>query len=546
MNFARRRFLTVLLAAVTVVAWSPGRATAESGLVDSSPRSGSILTEAPTEIVLIDPDRIESRLSRVVVRDEQGHRIATDPPVSTPDPHQFVVPISTPDDLGAGVYVVDYRLVSIDSHVTVGVLTFQIGTATASQSVVSRRVGTLGSGASGWAAGLEGVTYWLALVALSVMLAMWWLLARARSTDGTDDDGRLRRTVWVAWTVLVGATIVGFGAHGVRAVGSGWSGFVQPSLWSDTAATRSGTASIIRLVLMALAVLPVLGIGRPLVRAWRWTVAALAVCLVGTFVATGHAAVGRRPLVGVVVEAVHLGAAAVWIGGLVVVLVGDTSTIGRPAGSSERRRRIVELSLPCLAVLVVTGVLQSWRIGRHPSVVNDTAWGRALVAKAALVLLIGVVVLVTRSTLRRGVEGSARRILTAQAVLGLGAVAIGSLLVALPPRPGRSTHPVTVTSTVGDLTAAITVTPAVVGSDDVHVIISQTGAVEPVAAARLSLSLPERNIAPQDVALTPDGPDHYSAFAVQIPYVGIWTADLVVTTAGGREVTVSVELAIQP
>ncbi|MFZ5850120.1 MAG: cytochrome c oxidase assembly protein, partial [Actinomycetota bacterium] len=114
--------------------------------------------------------------------------------------------------------------------------------------------------------------------------------------------------------------------------------------------------------------------------------ALLAVAAVVPLAATGHASAGDFPESAVVTLAVHLVAAAVWVGGLLGVLLlqpqlGDVRAVVAA--------RFSGLALVCWTAVAATGLI-NLALALHD--VSDLAsvWGAALITKVVLLLVLGV------------------------------------------------------------------------------------------------------------------------------------------------------------
>jgi methionine-rich copper-binding protein CopC len=136
-----RRCSTVAgLAAVLIaglLAGSAGLARAHAIVLEASPAHESVLAAPPARIVLRFNSKIEHALSRVTIERGAGERGAGETgagrPVALPvaraadgDAARLVVPLSP---LAPGVYIVRYRVLAADGHVTEGALRFTIQTA---------------------------------------------------------------------------------------------------------------------------------------------------------------------------------------------------------------------------------------------------------------------------------------------------------------------------------------------------------------------------------------------------------------------------------
>jgi copper transport protein len=102
------------------------------------------------------------------------------------------------------------------------------------------------------------------------------------------------------------------------------------------------------------------------VAGWRRTsawvaVGVLAAALMVTPALSGHAATGPDAAVGAVVGVVHFSAAAVWFGGL--VLLGTCVLPRAEVGRLQAAPRFSSVAFTAMVVIVVTGLVQSWRQG---------------------------------------------------------------------------------------------------------------------------------------------------------------------------------------
>jgi copper transport protein len=194
-------------------------------------------------------------------------------------------------------------------------------------------------------------------------------------------------------------------------------------------------------------------------------VGVLAAALVVTPALSGHAATGPDATVGAVVGVVHFSAAAVWFGGL--VLLGTCALPRAEVGRLQAVPRFSSVAFTAMVVIVVSGMVQSWRQVGSLQALGETAYGRLLVAKVAVFLLLIAVaarsrVLVRRKLMARVLVGAAtpprpargavrpglsdaadagsvwllHRLVLTEVIIALAVLAITALLgVATPPRP---------------------------------------------------------------------------------------------------------------
>jgi methionine-rich copper-binding protein CopC len=100
-------------------------AFAHAHLVRSTPAEGGTVKDAPTEVTLKFNERLEPAFSSAVIRDSAGKQVDNaDAHVDKAD--RTVVRVSLPP-LEPGVYTVEWRAMSSDSHKINGKFTFKVG-----------------------------------------------------------------------------------------------------------------------------------------------------------------------------------------------------------------------------------------------------------------------------------------------------------------------------------------------------------------------------------------------------------------------------------
>jgi methionine-rich copper-binding protein CopC len=119
-----RQLRFIVLLVCLVLAGTAPPAGAHAKLARSEPPGGSTLRAAPSEVRLWFTENLEAAFSAAHLLD--GGRRRVDGVQAAVDPLDGALLRLAVPALAAGRYVVVYRVVSIDSHVTAGELTFTI------------------------------------------------------------------------------------------------------------------------------------------------------------------------------------------------------------------------------------------------------------------------------------------------------------------------------------------------------------------------------------------------------------------------------------
>jgi copper transport protein len=161
----------------------------------------------------------------------------------------------------------------------------------------------------------------------------------------------------------------------------------------------------------------------------------LAVLLLPVPTVAGHALDPGRSWLEVPVDLVHVTAAALWIGGL-FALVAVVPREGAPPETLEATaRRFSTLALASVVAVAVTGGLRALSELSAFSQLWTTGYGRALLAKTALLALLVGLGALSRASVRDGL-GRFRNVLRIELALMVLLVVAVAILTSL--RPGRT------------------------------------------------------------------------------------------------------------
>jgi copper transport protein len=389
--------LTGIVVAATLAA--PTAAFAHANLVDTSPRDRAALARAPTRVVVRFDDAIRVAPGNAAVRNGDGSVLR-----GKPSAHGRTLVLPLRSGL-RGDYSVRWSAVSDDGHIVQGVLAFSVGTGRPPPVPALRVTNEVGFGTvfSRWVffAGLL-VGAGLALFDLLV----WRPVARSDI-----------RTGWIA--IALAAIFVS--SHGLVHASHGGAA-TRFGLTVDIASALAATGAAAAAIAVADRSAAPFGI-------------VLAVLLLPVPTVAGHALDPGRSWLEVPVDVLHVGAAALWIGGLfalVLVVPGE----GAPPELVDRvARRFSTFALGAVIAVALTGLVRALAELSAVSQLWTTGYGRAILAKTAIfAVLLGLGAL-SRATVREGV-GRLRSVVRVELALALALVVAVAILTSL--RPGRS------------------------------------------------------------------------------------------------------------
>jgi copper transport protein len=191
-------------------------------------------------------------------------------------------------------------------------------------------------------------------------------------------------------------------------------------------------------------------------------------CLAGGFVLAvaygGHAAVGGSFAVGVGLRSAHLVSLSVWIGSLATLALLQR----RDPRLAELWPTVSRLAAIGLAITGVSGLLLSGRLAMTVTALLSSSYGRQIVLKAGLLVMLACLGGIGAVRVRRGREPS--HVPLELGVAGVAVIVAAILASSAPARgeqylPLRSVNPQIVTQDVGDLTLSASLEPARPGAN---------------------------------------------------------------------------------
>jgi copper transport protein len=511
--------------------------------VASDPVDGSRLKAAPSAVsVTFDEAVTVNSAGYLRVVDQVGRRVDTG---RVAHPNGAKVSVSLKSGLGDGTYTASYRIVSDDGHPVAGSIRFVVG-----NGALAAATGSL-STVDGATSVAFDVVRWLGFAGMALLGGGWLLLTVW--PEGRDDV-RGRRLVWAGWLSAVVAALAELLVQGPYVAGAGLGDVTKWSLLDATLHTTYGTAHSDRLLLLA-AIAVALDMQLRELRRSRiaeLVTGTLAVGVAVTYGVSGHAQAQNPRWLAITSDSAHLAAMAVWLGGLVYLLVAVL-----PRREPDELRRVLpvfsRVAFCAICVLAVTGTYQAWLGIGAVDAITTTRYGQYVLIKVALfagLLALGNLsrVAVQRRYVRPvayamtddlpAIEdeadiGPVRRSVLAEAVIAVVVLGVTAVLVAEP--PGRAalatTRAEARSSTValgGGRDATVTLDPGRHGPVSVTVRLSPGARAQQLTA---TAALPAKQLGPIAVPLTTTDGAMYSASGVVLPSAGRWTITLTVTTS---------------
>jgi copper transport protein len=432
----------VLVAAVLGSAVLAATAMGHAKLLESKPRAGQVLERSPRTVVLVFDETIDPEFVRLQVADGAGRRVDWGEPYH-PGGREERLAVRLEPGL-EGAYVASYRVISEDGHPVVKRIAFRVRPPMREREEKQAMSPPAGAGPGGPAMQDGGgehneletgaatdavfaVTRGLGYLAIALavggvaFLFVVWLPALAHVAGGgrewlvaSESFARLVKGI-VVGAVLLGlvATASAIVLQAATATGTSfWTALDADAVdaVSDTRPVRAWGARLGVWLVLGVTVLVVLrsrrvpglrraalgaqGVapGPPLSRPQVLLLGGAMVALALTAPMGGHSGSYSPSGLLVVVGTVHVLSMSAWLGGLVMLLVA--LPIGVRALSRRERTPLVAavvgrfswLARVAVAVLLLTGIVQSVVLVNAFDAFVETAYGRLVLAKIALFL----------------------------------------------------------------------------------------------------------------------------------------------------------------
>ncbi len=546
MKHVKLLFAATLSSAIFVLAPALP-ASAHANLESSTPSPSATLEQSPQDIVLVFSEPVSRVDGSIELFDQRRETVVIPEPNATASNR---IEVRDLPRLDHGLYLVAWRALSQDGHIAQGAFTFQIGTASPTVTAQDLLDGFSDS---------DQVAHGVGVVRHLARSATYLGLAAALGTLAISAAIGVRRwrVVIVGASIAVVGSVAQYATQSLYVSGRGWSEVMDGTSLLDVLSTRLGQGIAARVGLLVVLLVLVLvarrrarseaefraqahALGTPETAGvrtsiterpwWRSSTALVGSGILLTFSATGHPSASSPASIAAAVDFVHLGAIVLWLGGLIGMVAGGDRAFVRA------HSRSATIAIP---LAIVTGSWQTWHLLDDWGDITATEWGRALLVKVAVVLVVLTLALVARWIVVADTTAPLRRLATVEFVVALAIVGSTSVMVSSPPRVEAAPEVLSVALAQDEIIANVTMTPGRVGANEIHVtIVTPGGTLDPVDGLDIRITESSGELPPVTVDVEDLGPNHFVG-TVAILENGPWTLELLVQVSPARVVRLS-------
>lgn len=514
--------LAVAVSALATLVSTAAPANAHAVLVSSSPVDGVRLGTPPAVVTLTFDEVVRLVPNAAQVISTTGTRADDGTAHLSNDGSTIEIPLVR--DLSRGSYVATWRVISADTHIVSGSISFGVGQDAGATAVTPPDLSRPLAVASDVARGVLYVGMILCIGVALVCRVLWtWALELAR----------IRVLITVGWALIGLSTLAQFLLQGPQSLNRSWAATFSADALSDTLTSRTGLVLIARAAILAVLGFTLRGRGH---RSRIW-LAACAVGLAIAIVTDGHAGAGTQVWLATVVTAAHVVAMSVWLGGLIVLGVAVL-----PSGRLDGLRRWSLTAFACVSVLILSGEYQAWRQVRPLEAMWSTGYGLTLSIKLGIV---AAMLVLAYAGQRRLDPKLLRRTVPAEMALGLAVIVATTALVS--EAPARTTYgpPVALSAPLDSRSARIQLDTTRRGPTSIAVTALDADG-RPLRALSVSgtLSSEEAGIASLKVTFAQSAGDQWDSSGAVVPLPGMWALNLSVEFSTSDAVATSTNFRV--
>ncbi|MBC2114070.1 copper resistance protein [Listeria innocua] len=435
--------------------------SAHAYLENSNPADQSHIKTAPEKVTLVFNEEIEADFPLIEVKDSSGKRVETGKTaVSKKNDH--MVEASLPAELKADVYSVSWRVVSADGHAVSGVISFKLGDtkATFQSTEVPSNAFDLQISSVQKAILYIGFSLFIGMLVFGLGLYPRKEQLTAKITT------RLKKIIWFALAFLGTALLMQLFVQTSITTGVSISESFQPDKLAAFLTTKTGYIWLSELISwLVLVIFTVIMVRKN--KQWSWfallTESALIGYLIFAKAQNGHAAASADKIVSITADMLHMIAASVWVGGILVLLF----VLPKTGKAREIWSRFAIVAIIAVASILVSGLLMAvMNIGQMSNLFT-TNYGKILLFKIGLFLLMALLGLGHYIYLKLKNKKLPFKTILIELIIGTIILIVASVLtnVQTPPPPAPKAFDETITAEGENAKINLRVEPATVGQN---------------------------------------------------------------------------------
>jgi copper transport protein len=551
MSRIARQLVAALAILVGVLALGTTVASAHATLESSSPADGQSVLTSPSEIRITFSEAVTTISGGLSVLNADGKTVDTGNSEIVGG-RTLVAPIS--ETLSDGTYVATYRVLSADGHPVSGSILFGVG-----NEALDRSAQPSSSGDRLWEI-IGGISRFIMYLAALVAAGVAFFLAFIH--DRAEDRWRLVPFVRIGSILALFSAIGIVMSQAALLTGKGAGAVTDSNVLRDVLNQNLGWSLALLMIGLAAVHLST-DISKKVVSQSLALYGGLAVTV--SFAVWGHATELSPKAISLAANAIHATAAALWLGGLVglvmVLSLRTPETVRSTAGIIGRFSLMAFWSVIALTIAGLTLTITGSDANLNS--ILTTTWGQLVLAKIGLTLIVVLIAAWNRRTLVPSLTSPTEntnelavrwatllRTIRAEAVLLVAVLALTAIVVNVPPARTAvvaKTDRVDITQRVDTGNVQLSVDPAIVGPNTVSVRYTD-GTGQPINVANsmsVEFSQPSAGLEPITRQVPASEPGVFVIQGNELSIPGTWTITIAVRTGDFTEQRTSFEVPVR-
>jgi len=551
MSRIARQLVAALAILVGVLALGTTAASAHATLESSTPADGQSVPTSPSELRITFSEAVTTISGGVSVLNADGKTVDVGNSEIVGG-RTLVAPIT--ETLSDGTYVATYRVLSADGHPVSGSLLFAVG-----EGALDRSAQPSSNGDRLWEI-IGGISRFIMYLAALVAAGVAFFLAFIH--DRAEDRWRIVPFVRIGSILALLSAIGIVMSQAALLTGKGAGAITDSSVLRDVLNQNLGWSLALLMIGLAAVHLST-DISKKVVSQSLALYGGLAVTV--SFAVWGHATELSPKAISLAADAIHATAAALWLGGLVglvmVLSLRTPETVRSTAGIIGRFSLMAFWSVIALTIAGLTLTITGSDANLNS--ILTTTWGQLVLAKIGLTLIVVLIAAWNRRTLVPSLTSPTAntdelavrwatllRTIRTEAVLLVAVLALTAIVVNVPPARTAvvaKTDRVDITQRVDTGNVQLSVDPAIVGPNTVSVRYTD-GTGQPINVANsmsIEFSQPSAGLEPITRQVPASEPGVFVIQGNELSIPGTWTITIAVRTGDFTEQRTSFEVPVR-
>ncbi|MGE1163987.1 copper resistance protein CopC [Peribacillus simplex] len=366
----------------------PAMASGHATVISSNPSPNEVMDTLPEKISIQFSENIQPAFHSLEVFSQDGDKIQIqDSAIS--EQSEKVLEAKWKGTIDEGIYYIKWRVVSSDGHPIEGTIPFQFGDSTV---LPNQEISKVNAGfPDSINVFLQSLQY-ICFAALTGIL--FFQLSLMKGSRLFEASSRARLYLWLSYAGLAFSIFCSLPLKVTIDAGVGWADAFNGTFIKEVLnATSFGTIWIIEILLLLLLFLVIyFMLENTLIKALPFLSFIIIAILMVCKALTGHTAAVPNQVLAVLMDFLHLLSMALWLGGLLALLVILPGLANRQADDKKTFywsiiQRFSRWSFLFVIILIISGIYSSLQhVPTIHSLINTT-YGQLLLAKIGLMLV---------------------------------------------------------------------------------------------------------------------------------------------------------------